>query len=309
MQQQQQLPEGAIMFQQLMQQQAQIISHLTGNNQDSTTPSSKAKLNLPLPTFHGREHENVSTWAFQVKNIFDARNIPEETRLQYTANILQDAALQWYFNRAQKAEGDPTQPLPNTWTKLIEELKKAFEAPNQQQLLRNQLQALKQTSSVQQYLYKFRNILGQIQGMADLDQVHYFIQGLKGQTKQEVAYKAPQTLDEAASIAIRYDSAHFNSNKNSSFYKQSFFNGKQSSTYHLDNKKELPYSPTTQPTPMELDLIQKPNKQHYSKKRLSQETKDQLRATGACFYCREVGHIALKCPNKSTTQQENFNSQ
>jgi hypothetical protein len=302
-----QFPEWATMFQQLMQQQTQILSHLTASHnihQEPALPSNKSNLNVPLPTFHGREHENVSTWAFQVKNIFDARQIPEETRLYYTANLLQEAALQWYYNRVQKANTDPSQPLPATWAQLIEELKSAFQAPNQQQLLRNQLQALKQTSSVQQYLYKFRNILGQIQGMADLDQVHYFIQGLKGQTKQEVAYKAPQTLDEAASIAIRYDTAHFNKGP----YLKNTWLSKPPFTTFSPNNIGPGSTPRQQTTPMELDAIQRINKQPYNSK-LTQETKTQLRAAGACFYCKEPGHIALKCPKKSTSQQGNFNSQ
>ncbi|CAF1683141.1 unnamed protein product, partial [Didymodactylos carnosus] len=78
-----------------------------------------------------------------------------------------------------------------------------------QQLLRRQLRMLKQTTTAQQYIYEFRNILGQIDAMVEADKVTYFIDGLRGRTKAEVSYKAPATLAEAITIAITYDTAYF----------------------------------------------------------------------------------------------------
>ena len=45
--------------------------------------------------------------------------------------------------------------------------------------------------------------------MGPLDQVAYYIDGLKAATRMEVSYQAPETLDDAWKLAIRYDTAMF----------------------------------------------------------------------------------------------------
>ena len=62
---------------------------------------------------------------------------------------------------------------------------------------------------MQKYVYKFRNLVGQIEGMGELDQVMHFIDGLKQATRIEVNYKSPTTLEEAITVAIAYDTARF----------------------------------------------------------------------------------------------------
>ena len=49
--------------------------------------------------------------------------------------------------------------------------------------------------------------------MGDLDQVMYFIEGLKPATKMEVSYQAPATLEEAWQLVIWYDTAMFGSGR------------------------------------------------------------------------------------------------
>nr|CAG8654876.1 13500_t:CDS:2 [Entrophospora candida] len=53
---------------------------------------------------------------------------------------------------------------------------------------------LQQTSTVQEYISQFQNLVGQIEDMGELDQVTYYIDELKPSTKMEVAYQAPDTL-------------------------------------------------------------------------------------------------------------------
>ncbi|CAG8811577.1 31604_t:CDS:2 [Racocetra persica] len=46
----------------------------------------------------------------------------------------------------------------------------------------NILKKLRQTESVQDYRIQFRNIIGQIEDMNEIDKVTYFIEGLKHET-------------------------------------------------------------------------------------------------------------------------------
>ena len=58
-------------------------------------------------------------------------------------------------------------------------------------------------------MYEFRNVIGQIEDIRELNKVMYFIDGLKQATKVEVNYKAPNNLEEAITAAITYNTAKF----------------------------------------------------------------------------------------------------
>ena len=85
----------------------------------------------------------------------------------------------------------------------------AFQPPNYQQYLRQQIRNLRQTGSVQNYTSQFRNLVGQTTDMGEQDQITYFIEGLKPATKMEVSYRAPETFEDAWKTAIQYDTAMF----------------------------------------------------------------------------------------------------
>ena len=122
------------------------------------------------------------------------------------AACLKEAALHWYQNQF----GEPGSIHPfRDFDIFAQRIKAAFEPPHYQQILRRQLRALTQKDSVQRYVYEFRNIVGQIEDMGNLDQVMHFIDGLKQATKVEVNYKAPDNLEEAITAAIAYDTARF----------------------------------------------------------------------------------------------------
>ena len=69
-------------------------------------------------------------------------------------------------------------------------MKETFQPASYQHILRSQLKTLRQTSTVQDYGMKFRNLIEQIDDMNELDKVSYFINGLKDVTKKEISYRA-----------------------------------------------------------------------------------------------------------------------
>ena len=93
------------------------------------------------------------------------------------------------------------------------QIRAAFEPSNYQQYLQKQLKQLKQTGSVHEYGAQFRNLIGQITDMAELDKVTYFVEGLKHSTKMEVNYRAPANFEDAWKLAINYDTAMFGQGK------------------------------------------------------------------------------------------------
>jgi len=130
-------------------------------------------------------------------------------------------------------------------------VRNAFQPPNYQQFLRQQLRRLRQTSSVREYTTQFQNIVGQIEGMKPLDQVMMYVEGLKSAIQQEVSYQAPQTLAAAIELAIRYDTAIWGIGRITSRVSSSKPSRPTNNNFH----RLLPFHNNNGPTPMELDPI------------------------------------------------------
>ena len=136
----------------------------------------------------------------QLGAIFNAQGITDyNTRINYASTALAEGALHWYLNRLMSNSGG----IPwHNWDDFATEMKAAFQPPQYQQYLRDQLRRCHQTGSVQEYTTRFRNIMGQIEEMGELDKVNAFSDGLKLATRQEVKYQAPSTLEEAWKLAV-----------------------------------------------------------------------------------------------------------
>jgi hypothetical protein len=172
----------------------------------SSTAVALPKISLSIPVFRGETEENVEVWLRQIKNIMRAQDMKDEGQMiHYAATGFKGAALHWFVNKVK----DSTTPIFTSWDDFKKELKTAFQPPHYQQYLRTQLKNLRQTGNVQEYTSQFRNIVSQIDTMGPLDQVAYYIDGLKAATRMEVSYQAPETLDDAWKLAIRYDTAMF----------------------------------------------------------------------------------------------------
>jgi hypothetical protein len=122
----------------------------------------------------------------------------EGQMIHYAATGFEGAALHWFVNKIK----DTTTPIFTSWDNFKKELKTAFQPPYYQQYLRTQLKNLRQTGDVQEYTSQFRNIVSQIDTMGPLDQVAYYIDGLKAATRMEVSYQAPEMLEDAWKLAI-----------------------------------------------------------------------------------------------------------
>ena len=212
-----------------------------------------------------------------MEEAFLAKGIPESRKVHNVSSYLGSAALQWYQNRKRNAELGQVPPI-TTWQEFVAAIKEAFQPLNQQTLLRKKLRMLKQKGSVQEYVFEFRNLMGQIEQMHELDQIQHFVEGLKAQTRAKVNYKAPPTLEEAIRIAVNYDSAMYGVGRYTMEPRKIFKNLEPSNS---------------QVVPMELGAIQR------------QPTKEECKQLGLCFICFRKGHTARFCKNRpqSTAQK------
>jgi len=230
-------------------------------------------LQLKLPHFYGKAGENVTTWIFQCESVFTAKGINDDRqRLHYVAGCLFEAALHWFQNASLEADED-NPAFEGQWTTFIVDIKKAFQPPHYQQILRRQLNTLKQSGHVQDYVYKFRNLVGQIEGMGQLDQVMHFVEGLKPVTRVEVNYRAPDTLAQAIDIAITYDTARFGPGRVTS--SSSSGNSHQGYNRNQNYNQHQRHQGNDGPQPMELDNINRRNGNKHQN-RMSDEEKSRL---------------------------------
>ena len=114
-----------------------------------TNENSDAKLDIRvLPTFRGRIGEdNVDKFLDQMERAFNAFNVQRDRRrVFYTANQLQGTASNWWFARRSSMTAEQEAAL--TWTEFKTQLIQQFKPLDFNLLLRDKLNNLHQTGSV-----------------------------------------------------------------------------------------------------------------------------------------------------------------
>lgn len=260
----------------------------------SKTTNSTPGFRMDPPIFNGRSNESLSLWLFQMNQLFIARKIPDYERLMYVSSSLGEAALAWLHNITLSIEaGNHTQF--NSWLDFESAIRRAFEPPRHQQLLRTQLRNIKQNNSTaQEYTFKFRTILGQIANMNEEDKICYFIAGLNNRLRTEVEMREPNSIEEAMSIAVKYDNS-----RNGSHLVSSQRNW--TSVEANINQRPL-HQQTTMTVPMELGSVTS----HQNKK---QYKRDPDYFKKHCSKCTRFGHTDEECRKHPTPNYTNKNFQ
>ena len=153
-----------------------------------------------LPTFSG-DRASLRSWLFIIEEEFKTKNITSESKkVEVTTSLLEGTARNWYTKFIIK-EGK----CPETFDILKSHVLREFLPSNDQFELRQQLYLLQQSSTVESYVEKFRNILVQIIDIDELSLVTFFVQGLQRYVRSELLYRCPTQLGEAVDIALSYE--------------------------------------------------------------------------------------------------------
>jgi hypothetical protein len=279
---------------QLQQMQSQI-------DQQTTTAASQAPRSPTLKpakpeTFDGvKTSSRVDAWLFQLSEYFTACGVSNnEERVAYAGAMLRGAASTWWRQRRTLAAAGA---LPNigNWQQFCSELRAQFTIINEVKVARDELARLKQTGAVQSYASKFREIILQIPGITEQEQLDRFIRGLKPKLQRELAIREPVTLGEAVRMAERIDVVDFAWQQRMSRSSFNDSNHQQPVPMELGAIESKPPSAMRRTSDMSHPRAIRPGLES-KRQPLSDEDRQHLRKIGACFKCRQTGHNARNCP-------------
>ena len=145
-------------------------------------PTSEGTGCLPgqrLPSFFGRDDENVLSWLQKIDMALEAARFPENSKPANMAPLIRGDAHSWLypFMRGYPADRHPT------YTEFKDALIRKYESSEvHDDHLRSKLQTIKLgpqgLRGVNDYVFRFRSIEIQIHEMAFKDQLHFFMKSL-----------------------------------------------------------------------------------------------------------------------------------
>ena len=213
----------------------------------------------------------LDMWVFSMESYLQMHSITDQgTRIFIAAALLKGAALVWFqaFVREANVTG-----VTLTWKGFRDGLFANFGPTDLNQSARNDIADCKQTSSVREYLSRFRTLSLMINDMAAPERLDKFMRGLKANIRKELIIREVTTFDEATRLAERLESV------------LTIANNVSPGTARPPG----PYKP-----PIRLNAVGGA----VVRKKLTPEDRQDLLARNACFYCREEGHVISDCPTR-----------
>jgi hypothetical protein len=255
----------------------------------AATPTSSVSRPKPAKPdyFHGSaDATKVRQWCFSVEIYFAAANVAPSEQVLFAVTLLRGHALTWWLSVRESQR-------PNTWD-VFKNAIIAYHQPTSAVIAsRDALARLTQKTSVRQYVQEFKELALNIPNFSDDERLDRFKRGLKHDVRLQVALANPSTFEEAVDIASQVDDILFAHRRPRLFEGSNYgFNPTRSSAV----------------TPMELGAMRSagqaatssPQQVRSRIPRLTDELRKELSAAGACFFCRERGHMIAQCPKKQS---------
>lgn len=280
----QQVNELREQFGNLWQQHSQLLQ--TQQLQQQQQPflpqrlQSKSLKPIRPSVFKGTEKSSkVDDWLYQINAYFDLLQEQDEaTKIQYAASLLEEHAARWYRLRVQSNSF-------SSWKEFQDSILEFFRPVNATKLARDKLANLVQTTTVQNYVQKFTELCLEIPDLGEVEQLDRFVRGLRLEVRREVDLHEPQTFQEAAKIAERWDS----------IAGQRFGMGMKKPfrpSYPFRSGERSQPKNWSKPQPMEVDTVSTRKNNDNNKN----SNKFRSRRPMVCYFCQQSGHPIWECP-------------
>jgi hypothetical protein len=263
-------PAQLLAYIQQLQHEIQGLNNRVPAVPNPAPPRVEAPKPAKPPTFGGKLNESIDSWIFHIEQYNLVVGMNDNHLIPFAASYLSEfAAIWWRHTYLEQQRLHPGEAW--TWEIFKVQLRAHFRPITSEQIGRDRLHSLRQTASVANYIYAFQNIVINIPSMSEEDRLDRFLRGLKPDIHERVAIQQPASLSEACRMANTVDIIRF----------QSRFQPNRAPHHSKPNGV----------APMEIDAIRRNT--------LTNQEREQLRKSGGCFFCRELGHMIRDCPKKN----------
>ena len=267
------------------------------NERRDSSASIAVKMPKPKSYYGARNPLVIDTWLHRMEDYLEMTKTKDEWKTRIAAGYLEGPAFLWYQQAAEQWAMWPYTP----WETFKQALKARFIMPNADMKYWMEWNSLKQDRTVAEYITRFNTTRMVLQITDENIAMDRFINGLRWKTQTEVRLRGPTSLEEAMSIADRYDTLMTQQSAIRSAAKGTYgaFQDKGNNHANPWRNDASTWNGSTsyqddRGTPMELDMLQGNSKpqgnQFYSAKAAKRGT-----FKGTCNYCGRNGHKRLDC--------------
>ena len=265
-----------------MELEASLVTATGALQQLSTQQAVHSAPKPPKPPkpdkFQGDRSGAASNWLHQMTLYLTLSGLLGTAQaVPHAVSFLIGAARTWW--RTQEASGSP----PTTWTTFKAAFLEAFQTLDAERIARDNMENLRQRTSVTDYANQFSGLLLEVPHMHPADAIYQFVKGLKPQICLHVELQRPSTVNDAMRLAEAAVSALYYTRP----------------TYHIN--RPTPSPPYLGPQPMQLGALTRrpPTERH------------RLIRGKQSFRCHQLGHRARERtpsttvrPTTSSTQEQ-----